>query len=404
MAESTEIKEQVVGNVPFGKVNSILEGKLEREGERRRIVEEVEENNNRVISGGGKRFRVALPYIMAQGLELDYSDEELIEAFVPVEMAHGLSLVMDDMIDQDEKRRGMKTPHERLKEEGYTEKQAESLVTLDVMQILSRAERAPLDLNFLSREQQIEITEAIGDGITRLTRGQELDVAGENSSEEEFRKKLSYRDEEFNYERFYGDVVEGKTSPLFEAGPKILQIISGKDLDSLHSYTKNLAKAFQIRDDVLDISGSEEEITVSREPEEEGIGKDRYSDLSEGTMTLPINYAFQLMEDESWREMEEYIEELVESENYLTSSEDFFEIYGDRREFLESVMEKERPESYELQIAGKIIETTGALERANEEALEYAEQAAENLDDSEVEGEYEELLEDMAYFAATRSK
>lgn len=405
MGEGKEIKEQVVGNVPFGKINSILEGKLERgEAERRNIVREVEEKNNQVITGGGKRFRVALPYIMARGLDLDYSDEELVEAFLPIEMAHGLSLVMDDMIDEDKKRRGMKTPHERLKQEGYTEKQAESLVTLDVMQILSRAERAPFELDFLTRDQQIEITEAIGEGITRLTRGQELDVAGENSMEEGFQEKISYSGKEFSYEVFYRDVVEGKTSPLFEAGPRILEIISEEDLENLQQYTKNLAKAFQIRDDILDISAGEEEISVSERPEEDGIGKDRYSDISEGTMTLPINYAFQLMEEDGWKDMEAYVEELVDSENYLGSVNDFFEVYGDRREFLESVMEKDSPESYELQIAGKIIESTGALEKANEEALSYAESAVENLDNSEIEGEYEELLEDMAYFAATRSK
>jgi geranylgeranyl diphosphate synthase type I len=405
LAEGKEIKEQVVGNVPFGKINSILEGKLERgEAERRNVVREVEEKNNQVITGGGKRFRVALPYIMARGLDLDYSDEELVEAFLPIEMAHGLSLVMDDMIDEDKKRRGMKTPHERLKQEGYTEKQAESLVTLDVMQILSRAERAPFELDFLTRDQQIEITEAIGEGITRLTRGQELDVAGENSMEEGFQEKISYSGKEFSYEVFYRDVVEGKTSPLFEAGPRILEIISEEDLENLQQYTKNLAKAFQIRDDILDISAGEEEISVSERPEEDGIGKDRYSDISEGTMTLPINYAFQLMEEDGWKDMEAYVEELVDSENYLGSVDDFFEVYGDRREFLESVMEKDSPESYELQIAGKIIESTGALEKANEEALSYAESAVENLDNSEIEGEYEELLEDMAYFAATRSK
>ena len=121
-------------------------------------------------------------------------------------------------------------------------------------------------------------------------------------------------------------------------------------------------------------------------------------------MTLPINYAFQLMEEDGWKDMEAYVEELVDSENYLGSVDDFFEVYGDRREFLESVMEKDSPESYELQIAGKIIESTGALEKANEEALSYADSAVENLDNSEIEGEYEELLEDMAYFAATRSK
>lgn len=405
MAEGKEIKEQVVGNVPFGKINSILEGKLERgEADRRKVVRDVEENNNQVITGGGKRFRVALPYIMARGLDMDQTDEELVEAFIPIEMAHGLSLVMDDMIDEDKKRRGMETPHERLKQEGYTEKQAESLVTLDVMQILSRAERAPFELDFLTKDQQIEITEAIGEGITRLTRGQELDVAGENSMEDEFQEKISYSGEDFSYEMFYRDVVEGKTSPLFEAGPRILEIISGEDLDELHEYTKNLAKAFQIRDDILDISAGEEEISVSERPEEDGIGKDRYSDISEGTMTLPINYAFQLMEDEGWNDMEAYVEELVDSENYLASVDDFFEVYGDRREFLESVMEKDSPENYELQIAGKIIESTGALEKANQEALSYAESAVENLDTSDIDGDYEELLEDMAYFAATRSK
>lgn len=405
MAEGKEIKEQVVGNVPFGKINSILEGKLERgEADRRKVVRDVEENNNQVITGGGKRFRVALPYIMARGLDMDQTDEELVEAFIPIEMAHGLSLVMDDMIDEDKKRRGMETPHERLKQEGYTEKQAESLVTLDVMQILSRAERAPFELDFLTKDQQIEITEAIGEGITRLTRGQELDVAGENSMEDEFQEKISYSGEDFSYEMFYRDVVEGKTSPLFEAGPRILEIISGEDLDELHEYTKNLAKAFQIRDDILDISAGEEEISVSERPEEDGIGKDRYSDISEGTMTLPINYAFQLMEDEGWNDMEAYVEELVDSENYLASVDDFFEVYGDRREFLESVMEKDSPENYELQIAGKIIESTGALEKANQEALSYAESAVENLDTSDIDGDYEDLLEDMAYFAATRSK
>ena len=235
LAESEEIKEQVVGNVPFGKINSILEGKLERgDVERRNVVREVEEKNNQVITGGGKRFRVALPYIMARGLELDHSDEELVEAFIPIEMAHGLSLVMDDMIDEDKKRRGMKTPHERLKQQGYTEKQAESLVTLDVMQILSRAERAPFDLDFLQKQQQIEITETIGESIIRLTRGQELDVAGENSMQDEFQQKISYDGEDFSYELFYRDVVEGKTSHLFEAGAKILETESGENLEELH--------------------------------------------------------------------------------------------------------------------------------------------------------------------------
>ncbi|MFB6158352.1 MAG: polyprenyl synthetase family protein [Candidatus Nanohalobium sp.] len=403
--DEDSVKARIVEEVPFQQVNDILEGKLERkEVDRRKVVEDVEEYDNKVISGGGKRFRVAVPYLMAKGLETGFEDSQIIESVTPVEMLHGLSLILDDVMDEDEMRRGMQTPHERLKEQGFTGKQAESIATLDVMQLQSMAQNTPFDMDYLSESQQIEVSEALNDALIQLTRGQMLDVTGEEASDERFREKLSYEGEEFQYESFYDDVVRGKTTPLFRAGPEILEIITGEDLSGLKNYAEDMGKAFQIRDDVLDISAGEEEISISESPEEEGIGKDRYSDISEGTLTLPINYAFEMMDDEGWGEMDDYIEELAALDNFLGSREDFYRIHGDRRNFLETVMEKEEPESYELQVAGKIIEDTGALERANQEALDYAESAVKNLDESEVSREYEELLGDMAYFAATRSK
>lgn len=404
--EEKEVKARIAQEVPFAEVNSILEGKLERsdEDDRRKVIEDVEEYDNEVISGGGKRFRIALPYLMAKGLETDYDDSEVIESVTPIEMLHGLSLILDDVMDEDKKRRGMNTPHERLKKQGFSPKQAESLATLDVMQLQSMAQTAPFDMRHIDSEKQVEISEVLGQALDRLTRGQMLDVAGEKHQNEKFREKLSYQGQDFEYETFYDDVVRGKTAPLFEAGPQVLEVLTDQDLSGLKNYSEDLGKAFQIRDDVLDISGGEDKISISEEPEQDGIGKDRYSDISEGTMTLPINYAFQLMDDEGWSDMEPYIEELADSDNFLGSADDFYEIYGDRRSFLESVMEKDSPETYELQIAGKIIESTGALEKASEEALSYAESAVENLEGSEVSGEYEQLLEDMAYFAARRSK
>jgi len=121
-------------------------------------------------------------------------------------------------------------------------------------------------------------------------------------------------------------------------------------------------------------------------------------------MTLPINYALESMEENSWEKMEQYIARLAELNNSLDSLNSFKNNYEGRKEFLNMVMSKERPESYELQIAGKIIEDTGALEKANREALNYATKAIENLEQSDVTGQYRDLLEDMAYFAATRSK
>ena len=402
--QRSDVKQRVTSIVPFEKIDSLLQEKLERGTGRRNIVRNVEDYNNKVILGDGKRFRMALPYLMAKGMDVEIEDEKVLEAFTPIELVHGLSLILDDVMDRDEMRRGMQTPHKRFKDKGFTEKQAESLVTLDVVQLQSIAELSAHELDFLNAEKQIKVTEILGDAITKLSRGQMLDVAGENVSEgEKYREKLSY-DGDFDYRKFYDDVIEGKTTPLFEAGPKILEVITDDELKNLIKYSKNLGRAFQIRDDVLDISGSEDQITVSREPEKDGIGKDRYSDLSEGTMTLPINYAFESMKENSWNQMEQYVKRLAELDNSLKSLQSFKNNYDGRKEFLNMVMSKERPESYELQIAGKIIEDTGALEEANKEALSYAGKAIENLKQSDVGGQYKDLLEDMAYFAATRSK
>lgn len=405
MERGDEVVQEVEETVPFEKVESKLKSKIERDQERRKVVGEVEDYTNHVITGGGKRFRIAIPYLMAEGLEVDLDEDQIIESFVPIELGHGLTLVLDDVIDEDESRRGMVTPHTKFEEMGFEEKQAESLAILDVVQLQSKVERLAFDLDFLDREKQIEITQVVGDAISALSRGQMLDVAGENlSREERYKRMLSEDGEDFNYPDFYEAIITGKTVPLFKAGPKILEIITGREFEDLKKYAENLGKAFQIRDDVLDISAGENSIKMIERPEENGIGKDRYSDLKEGSVTLPVNYAFQMMEEEGWREMEEYLENIINCMDGYSSLQAFYEDFGDRKELLSQVLQRDEPGSHLLQIAGKVVEKTGALEEANERALSHAEKAVENLKKSEIKEEYEALLEDMAYFAATRSK
>lgn len=405
MERGDEVVREVEETVPFEKVESKLKSKIERDQGRRKVVGEVEDYTNQVITGRGKRFRIAIPYLMAEGLEVDLDEDQIIESFVPIELGHGLTLVLDDVIDEDESRRGMVTPHTKFEEMGFEEKQAESLAILDVVQLQSKVERLAFDLDFLEREKQIEITQVVGDAISDLSRGQMLDVAGENlSREERYKRMLSEDGKDFNYPDFYEAIITGKTVPLFKAGPKILEIITGREFEDLKKYTENLGKAFQIRDDVLDISAGEDSIKMTERPEENGIGKDRYSDLKEGSVTLPVNYAFQMMEEESWKEMEEYLENIINCMDGYTSLQAFYEDFGDRKELLSRVLQRDEPGSHLLQIAGKVVERTGALEKANERALSHAEKAVENLKQSEIKGEYEALLEDMAYFAATRSK
>ncbi|MFB6175191.1 MAG: polyprenyl synthetase family protein [Candidatus Nanohalobium sp.] len=396
--EDKKVKQELAGYVPLEKVEKILAETVDRTGADIEVLNTVEEYCSRLITGDGKRFRVAVPYIMAKGLDIDLSEEELLKVLIPLEVIHGLSLIQDDVMDQDQVRRGLETPHEKFKSIGFSRRQAESLATLDVMHLQSIVQRSVLKLD-IQHEKKMEVAEILDRVLEDISRGQMLDIAGESIYRgEKFREMLSGKDESFEYLKFYEEVVARKTTPLIKAGPRILEVISGKELGNLKKYAEQLGKAFQVRDDILDITGGEEEIGAGEGLEQE-IGKDRFSDLLEGTVTLPVYYAIQELQD-GFTKNREFIEGLDKD----SGREELETEYGSSRKFLKHVLRKKEPEAWELKLAGKMVESSDALKRAEDEARGYAEEAAGELEASPVNGKEKMLLEQLAYFAATRSK
>ncbi len=357
--------------------DSKLEEHLERDRNTRELLRHVEEYDESLITSRGKRVRAFLPLIMAQGSDIDLTREQLHHLFVPVEAVHGVSLIMDDVIDRDEVRRGMKTSHVKFLEHNLTRRQANSIASLDAFHLQSVAERIPFQMKFLDPETRIEVSSIIGESIKRLSRGQILDVAGEQLPGK--RKMLSNGSSDLDFLKFYREVTRNKTAPLFESGPMILEKVSGQEYRNLKKYSIQLALVYQIRDDLIDIIGVEK-------AEEQ---KDQYSDLEDGTVTLPIFYALKELEKES----STLKKEEIPCQRDLT----------DDGKYLLDILKKDEIGKEEKERAGSIIRETGALEKSNLKAKENARKASEHLSNSNLKEAQISVLDEIVNFALERT-
>jgi geranylgeranyl pyrophosphate synthase len=387
MEEPDKVRDRLREEVPFGEIESVLQSKLERD-EDREILDDILDYDARILTDGGKRVRVALPYLMAEGLETDLDDSEIIEALIPLEIFHGASLLIDDVVDGDGKRRDMVTPHEKFQDHGYSSKQSESVAVLDATELQSIAVTISYEMDFLSSEKRLQISKVVQESVSDVARSQILDISAENFFEEDFREGLQKSDK-LDFEDFYIDLIDGKTVSLFKAGPKIIEAITEENLEGLRGYMDQLGKAYQIRDDVLDITGGREDIDLENNDSNE-IGKDRYSDLREGSMTLPVFYALEMIENR-------HVKDVIDSNSLPDDHRN-----SESKEFLEQVIENECPNNSELNMAAKIIADCGALDKADQKAETHAERAVKRLERSGLEDEYKEILERMAYYAAKR--
>jgi len=187
---------------------------------------------------GGKRIRPLLVYAAGDALECDHAS--LDPAACAVELVHAYSLVHDDLpaMDDDELRRGKPTCHVNY-DEATAILVGDSLQSL-AFQVLS--DNASDDIPASARLQMIQIL-ARASGSRGMAGGQALDIYGVGN--------------EMNLPELENMHIH-KTGALIRASVQLGALTaqaSATRLKRLDHYAKAVGLAFQVQDDILDISG-----------------------------------------------------------------------------------------------------------------------------------------------------
>ena len=203
--------------------------------------------------GGGKRIRPALLLLAAHALA--YKGRSAVHLGAVVEMIHTATLVHDDIIDEADTRRGRPSANK-------TWGNARCVLTGDWL-YMQAFHMALEERNFRILDLLIRLTQQMVEG--ELV---QMDLLGRAIGEQE-----------------YYDLIYRKTACLFQISMQLGGVLAGATPEvetQLGEYGRNLGLAFQIVDDVLDLTA-----------DEDVLGKPVASDLREGKATLAVVHALQ---------------------------------------------------------------------------------------------------------------
>ena len=208
------------------------------------------------LRSGGKRLRALLTLGSAKLAGYDQKGTRDINLSACVELIHSATLLHDDVIDESDLRRGIKTSNALWGNQS-------SILVGDYL--LSRCFEIMVD------DGDLEILKLLSSTSSKIAQGEV--------------KQLEHKGEADLLEETYIDIINLKTAALFSAATKTGACLAGgneKEKSALESYGKNIGLAFQIADDALDYYS--QEIIFGKK-----IGKDFY----EGKVTLPLIIIFQ---------------------------------------------------------------------------------------------------------------
>ena len=192
---------------------------------------------------GGKKLR---PLLMQQTYVMFGGHKRVIEPFMAaMEMIHTHSLIHDDLpaLDNDDYRRGRLTTHKVY---------GEAMGVLSGVALLNRAYEVMISAFDLTedKERVIAAMRIMADktGINGMLGGQSVDV--ENDGKPLEREMLDY-------------IYKNKTSALIEASMMTGAVLAGaseEELEVVEQAAENIGLAFQIQDDILDVTSTQEEL------------------------------------------------------------------------------------------------------------------------------------------------
>lgn len=215
-------------------------------------VDQVTDIGSHLFRAGGKRLRPALFLLCAKGGVSDRN--RLISIAMAIELIHTATLIHDDVIDESPTRRGIPTANSRW---------GNQIPVLAGDYLFARA------FSLMALHADNEMMEVLTDAICQMCEGEIVQV----------RDVFDIGQTENDYLRRIGQ----KTAEFIAASCKLGGMAAGFDREActaLYRYGHAVGLAFQITDDILDLTAAAEQ-----------IGKPAGSDLQQGILTLPVIYA-----------------------------------------------------------------------------------------------------------------
>lgn len=245
------------------------------------------------VDGGGKRIRPLIFLDLLEGFGLELTDSHF-DVAASLEMIHTGSLIHDDLpaMDNDDYRRGCLTNHKKFDE--ATAILAGDSLFLDPFDLLAQTE--------LSAEIRVELIQALShaSGTFGMVGGQMLDMKGEG-------QELDLSQLAQIHEHKTGKLL---TFPFVAAGIVAQQGL--EVLDNLQEAGQLIGLAFQVRDDILDVTA-----------DFESLGKTPGKDVVAGKSTYPallgLDKSYDILE-ESLNKAEAIFQSLAESQGFKKDS------------------------------------------------------------------------------------
>ncbi|MGD0494756.1 MAG: polyprenyl synthetase family protein [Candidatus Bathyarchaeia archaeon] len=197
------------------------------------------------VAAGGKRIRPAMTILCC--MAVGGKSEAAIPAAAAIELVHNYTLIFDDIIDRSELRRGLPTVRAKYD---------------NVMAILAGMHyREAIFEAAKQSPRPTEIEEILSSALRNIIEGERLDILFEQAGREaEYIQKMMYKSIS---EKDYFEMIGKKTAALFEAACKVGGVVGNgppDQVDALSRFGWNCGLAFQVTDDLLDITAKKEEL------------------------------------------------------------------------------------------------------------------------------------------------
>jgi len=241
-------------------LKNLVEDKLDQVNQRIKYklaseINLIHKITNYHLKSGGKKIRPLLTLGSAKLCGYTEGDRD-VNLAACVELIHNATLLHDDVIDNSDLRRGIKTPNVIWGNQS-------SILVGDYL--LSRC------FEMMVEDGSQEVLKLLSSTSSKIAQGEV--------------SQLEYKSEIDVLEETYFKIINSKTAALFAAATRVGACITNKnrkEKDALESYGRNLGLAFQIADDALDYYSTNK--IFGKE-----IGKDFY----EGKVTLPAIFLHQ---------------------------------------------------------------------------------------------------------------